>query len=465
MTRRRHAQQTLTQLVLFGLVLPGPEHLMDPELRRIDALLDDEALVDEILAVLRRRHAQSARRGRPSTPAEVVLRMLALKHLRRWSYDRLEWEVTGNIVYRRFCRIDAQKVPDAKTMVRHGQLLDEATLRALFDRIVARAVDDGLTRGHKMRVDTTVVEAPIHFPTDSRLCEDAVRVLQRGLKRLVGLGVKLSFHVRQVRRAVSRRASEIGQALRLRGDRAKEAIKKPYRGLLRITGRLVRQTERAIAEVPSRIRRLDEKSRAAARRTTAALKEILPRARQVVRQTRARVISGVTNSPGKIVSIFEPWAQIHRRGKLHKPTEFGVLVKVQEATGGIVTDIATAAVGSDSPLLVPSVKRHIEVFEKPPRLVAADRGFHSCVGERAVEELGVTRVAVPKPGYRSKERIAHERQRWFRRGRSWRVGNEARISRLKYRFGMARSLGKGESGLHRTIYWAAIANNLASMAR
>jgi IS5 family transposase len=169
MTRRRHTQLTLTQIVLFGLVLPGPEALMDPALRRIDALLDDAELVDTVVAVLQRRSTHSARRGRASTPAEVVLRLLALKHLRDWSYERLEWEVRGNLVYRRCCRIDAATVPDAKTMVRYGQLLDGPVVRGLFDRIVQVAVDSGVTTGQRMRVDTTVVEAPIHHPTD-RAC-------------------------------------------------------------------------------------------------------------------------------------------------------------------------------------------------------------------------------------------------------------------------------------------------------
>ena len=112
----------------------------------------------------------------------------------------------------------------------------------------AMTVEEGTTRGRKMRVDTTVVEAPIRHPTDSRLCEDAVRVLRRNLVRLVGAGVRLPFRLRNVHRAVCRRAREIAQALRLRGERAMEAIKKPYRGLLRITARLVRQAEHAITE-------------------------------------------------------------------------------------------------------------------------------------------------------------------------------------------------------------------------
>ena len=205
MTRRHIAQLTLTSAALFAVVMPAPEELMDPVLRQLDPLLDDEALVDRVLEVQRRRRPQSARRGRPGTPATVVLRLLVLKHLRGWSYDQLEWEVTGNLVYRRFCRIDAGKVPDAKTILRQGQLLDGPVLRELFDRITHLAVERKVTVGRRMRVDTTVVEAPIRYPTDSGLCEDVVRVMRRYMGRLVAPGVRLSFPLRHVGRSVSRR--------------------------------------------------------------------------------------------------------------------------------------------------------------------------------------------------------------------------------------------------------------------
>jgi IS5 family transposase len=173
----------------------------------------------------------------------------------------------------------------------------------------------------------------------------------------------------------------------------------------------------------------------------------------------------LTDSDGKIVSIFEPHAQIIRRGKLRKPTEFGALVKVQEAEGGIVTDIGVVTSSHDSQLLVPSVKRHIALFLRPPGLAATDRGFFSLAGEQQICDLGVRRAVIPHCGYRSRQRIAHERQRWFRRGRAWRAGGEARISRLKHVFGMHRSRYRGSSGMNRTVYWAALANNLVAIGR
>ena len=220
---------------------------MDPVLKRIDPVLDDAALVDVVFAALAKRYKQSARTGRPSTPAEVVLRLLVLKHLRSWSYEQLQWEVTGNFVYRRFCRIDGGDVPDAKTMVRYGQLLDGDVLKEVFDRVVQVARVRGVSKGRRLRVDTTVVEAPIHYPTDSSLCADSVRVLSREMKKAeAGTGAKAPFRSGPTWwRSIARRALEIGYALRKRGDEARQAIVKPYRRLLKVTARITRQANRA----------------------------------------------------------------------------------------------------------------------------------------------------------------------------------------------------------------------------
>jgi IS5 family transposase len=186
MLRRRNGQRGLWEVLQFGDL--EPEKQMDPRLRRIDEVLKDDALVDSVLEAMRGRFPQSGRRGRRGTPAEVALRMLVLKHLRNWSYEQLEWEVKGNLVYRHFCRIDAGKVPDAKTMVRLGQLLEGPALRSVFERIVQLAVARRVTRGRKMRVDTTVVETPIRYPSDSRLCEDVAQGVCREIERLRSLG-------------------------------------------------------------------------------------------------------------------------------------------------------------------------------------------------------------------------------------------------------------------------------------
>ena len=460
MIRRRNGQRGLWDAVLFGA--PDPQKLMDPVLRRIDELLDDEALVDGVLEAMRGRFAQSGRRGRYGTPAEVALRMLVLKHLKDWSYEQLQWEVTGNLVYRYFCRIDGGAVPDSKTMVRLGQLLEGDSLRALFERVVQLAAARRVTRGRKMRVDTTVVEAPIRYPSDSRLCEDVTQVLCRHIERARTAGVAAPPGFRNVRRSVGRRQREITQISRrpLARDAKRRALRRPYGRLLATTRRVLRQAARTV----KRARRKWHKLSGKARRSVHILRRMIDLGKRVVAQTKLRVFKGVTDSATKIVSVFEPQTKILRRGKVHKPTEFGHMVKVQEAEGGIVTDIAVTT-DHDAKLLVPSVEIHKKVFGRVPHVVATDRGFFSLENVRNVEMMGVRCVAVPRPGHRSAAWLARERSRPFRRARAWRAGGEARIARLKHTFGMHRTRYKGPSGAERCAFWAGLANNLIAIGR
>jgi len=460
MIRRRNGQRSLWDAVLFGA--PDPRKLMEPALQRIDELLDDEALVDGVLDAMRGRFAQSGHRGRFGTPAEVALRMLVLKHLKSWSYEQLQWEVTGNLVYRHFCRIDGGKVPDAKTMVRLGQLLEGAVLRELFDRIVQLAAKRRVTRGRKMRVDTTVVETPIRHPSDSRLCEDVTQVLCREVERARSQGVTAPRGFRNVRRSVARRQREITQISRrpIGRDAKYAALRRPYRRLLATTRRVLRQAEQTVR----RARRRWESLSGRARRGIRTMQRVIQLGRQVVTQTKLRIFKGITKSAAKIVSVFEPDTKILRRGKVHKPTEYGQMVKVQEAEGGIVTDISVVT-EHDAKLLVPSVEHHRKVFGRAPRVVATDRGFFSSDNVRDVAIMGVRCVAVPKPGHRSAGWLARERSRPFRRARAWRAGGEARIARLKHTFGMHRTRYRGKGGVARCAYWAGIANNLMAIGR
>lgn len=105
-------------------------------MRRADLILVDESLLEIVYGALQRRHPRSGTHGRPGTPAEVVLRMLLLKHIRDWSFATLEREVRGNLLYREFTRIGAEKVPDAKTMGRLARALPPEVIEKLHARIV-----------------------------------------------------------------------------------------------------------------------------------------------------------------------------------------------------------------------------------------------------------------------------------------------------------------------------------------
>ncbi len=103
-----------------GLIAEEVSDLREDWMRHADQVLADEQIVAAVYDALAKRHPKSRSRGRLGTPAEVVLRLLILKHIRNWSYAALEREVRANLVYRDFTRVGAAKMPDAKTMGRWG---------------------------------------------------------------------------------------------------------------------------------------------------------------------------------------------------------------------------------------------------------------------------------------------------------------------------------------------------------
>jgi Transposase domain (DUF772) len=155
-----------------GLIAEEVKDLHEAWMRHADQLLGDPQIVAAVCEALAKRHPQSRKRGRPGTPAEVVLRLLVLKHMRNWSYEVLEREVRANLVYRDFTRVGGAKAPDAKTMGKWGPALGPEVVKQIHERIVQIAREHRVAAGRRMRVDTTVVETNIHYPTDSNLLSD-----------------------------------------------------------------------------------------------------------------------------------------------------------------------------------------------------------------------------------------------------------------------------------------------------
>jgi len=448
MVRRAYTQRSLVEVRL-----PDADKLWDPTLRRIDALLDDEVLVDRIADALARRHPQSRRRGRLGTPVAVVLRRLVLKHLYDWSFDECEREVRGHLVYRAYCRIDGERVPDAKTLIRLAPLLDEAVLKDVLARLVVLGRAQHLIRGRRLRVDTTVVETNIHYPTDSTRLADGVRGLTRTLRQL-------GAPIRERTRSVARRVFEIAQRSRTTSARASQRVRERtkarmkllYQGLMRITRAVVREAEAAVTQLPPRPRR---RGRRLAERLHATLGVV----RQVLAQTRARVLRGDTHFPAKVVSVFEPHTEIIRKGKLAKPTEFGRRVMIQEAEAQFITDYQVCERRlSDRALWVPALDRHRALFGHPPQLAVADGGFASRTNERTAQDRGVRHVVLP---WQSRAR----RSRAARAALRWRTGSEGRISALKRCHGLRRCRYRGAAGMQRWVGLGVIANDLKVLGR
>src|SRR3954447_8485085 len=167
---------------LFALV-PALELRFEPELAELDRLLEDDQIFRQVKADLSRRRPHTTETGRPSTPVEVILRLLVIQHLYDWSYAQTAHFVGDSLVLRQFCRLGFEPTPHHTTLMRWSNLLQPETMHRLLDRVTDLARSLKVTRGRKLRIDSTVVATAIHYPTDSTLLADGVRTLSRLIRQ------------------------------------------------------------------------------------------------------------------------------------------------------------------------------------------------------------------------------------------------------------------------------------------
>jgi IS5 family transposase len=441
-----------------GFIAEAVGDLWEPWMRHADKALEDDALLLIVQQELAKRCKKSKTRGRAATPAEVVLRMLLLKHVRDWSFEVLSREVRANLVYREFTRIGGEKVPDDKTMGNLARQLGPEVIEKLHRRVVEIARENKIAAGRKMRVDTTVVETDIHYPTDSTLLGDGVRVLTRVMKKVAAVAGKAGTQMRDRSRSTKLKVLAIARASRNKTEQGRQKMSHAYGQLVEIASRVVGQAKKFSTEIAEGVKRGNLSVMNKARKQ---LDEMIPRVQQVLRQTRERIFRGNTQADGKLLSVFETHTEVIRKGKANKPNEFGKLVLIQEAENQIVTHYQVCEQRpADSTLLEGCLEQHVAQFGRAPERVAADPGFFSAANQSKAEAMGVKWVSIPSHDTKSPARKQRQKQRWFKKLQKWRTGCEGRISVLKRRHGLRRSLYKGPDGIRRWVGFGVIADNV-----
>ena len=272
---------------LFDLV-PQLQLGFEPELAELDRLLEDDRLFQQVKADLARRCPKTTVTGRPGTPVEVVLRLLVVKHLYGWSYEQTEQFVGDSLVLRQFCRLYLATTPADTTLLRWANLIQPETLHHLLARVTELAAAQRVTRGRKLRTDSTVVETNIHHPSDSTLLADGVRVLSRLVRRAQSVrgavGAAASALYRDRTRSAKRLAHRIGEAAAHAPARRADPRPALYQRLLAVARASLRQA----AQVRDRL----TAPAGAAARLGAALDRVRPLVERVVEQTARRVLHG-----------------------------------------------------------------------------------------------------------------------------------------------------------------------------
>jgi transposase, IS5 family len=437
------------------------DDLLDP----VDQLLDDEELIELVRQCLVRRYPKSARTGRPGMAPDRLLRCCVLKHLKGWSFRELERELRSNLIYRRFTHFDAEVIPRHNCFSRLFAVLSPEVTQKIHQRVVGLAREGGVAQGRKMRTDTTCVESNIHYPTDSSLLGDGIRVLSRSLARIAQQCKQGRLAVVNHGRAVKYRLLEISRAAKTQTQASQQRMRDSYAKLLATTRAVVRQATEVLEKWQKGKLKVVGKV-LAVEAQLGQLRQFVPLVKRVVGQAQERLWQGNTHVVDKVLSLFEPHTVVIRKGKAHKPNEFGRLVRIDEVENGIVSGYEVLlGNAADTTSFLPALQQHEAVFGYVPEMAVGDRGFFSAHNEREAEEMGVKKVALPARGRLSQKRSARQKQRWFRRALRWRAGSESTISTLKHPFSMLRAMYKGERGFQRYVGWSVITKNLFAIAR
>jgi len=218
------------------------DDLLDP----VDQLLDDPALVDLVRQCLAKRSPRSTRTGRRGIAPDRLLRCCVMKHLKGWSFRDLERELRSNLVYRRFTRFDAEVTPEFTVFSRSFALLSPAVTAAIHQRVVRLACEHGIAQGDKIRTDSTVVESNVHYPTDSSILGDGIRVLSRSLRRIADECKTGALEVVDHGRAVKHRLLEISRAAKSLTEANQKRMRHSYQKLLALTRGVVRQASAVV---------------------------------------------------------------------------------------------------------------------------------------------------------------------------------------------------------------------------
>jgi len=291
--------------------VPKMTERIDPVLQQLDRLLDDDEVYQQVRHDFGKRHRYTLVHGRHSTPVEVLLRMLLLKHLFGWSYQETEDRVDESLVLRWFCRLFWEPTPDDTTLIRWANTLQPETLHALNERVVELARQAKVTQGRKLRLDATCVQTEIHHPTDSGLLVDGVRVLSRTVSRAKELitdqAHSLEQSCRSRLRSAKRVAQQLHRQLRRKGEDKEAEQKQLYQKLVETAEHMVRQATRVAQALSQQTQQQATRLRAEA---------VLPLVKQVIAQTRSRVLEGKkVPSDQKVLSLFEPHTRAIPRHK------------------------------------------------------------------------------------------------------------------------------------------------------
>ena len=308
---------------LWDEALPVEVKELPEDLGALDVVLSDHEVLWPIVERFRREVVEERRAvltdGRPTIAMETYIRMMVLKQRYRWGYRTLVAEVSDSIHLRRFCLISlSERVPDESTVRKLTRRLGAETVAEITRALIVKATREKRFRPRAVRIDSTVIEADVKYPTDAGLASSGVRVLAREGRKLAKLVKETKVRVRDRSRSMGHKLRTITRTIRRRSGEAKQEVLKLTGETGELLGRSIKEARRlaGIARRRARGRGAHAKLKAAA-----GLEEMADRCEKVAAQIRHRVADEPITD--RIVSLHDPDARPIRKGSLGSGRSLG----------------------------------------------------------------------------------------------------------------------------------------------
>ena len=412
----------------------------------------------QVLALAHRDWAKllsRSARGRGGYTSEQLLRALIVMFVEGASYRDTVVLIENSEFLQAFVRLGDRPMMDFTFLNKAFGVLAPATLAAMNRAVAEYAVREEKISGAQVRLDTTVYETNIHYPTDSSLLWDSFRTvarLVRGLQKdLPHLGLHHRFHERKVKKLATFIARHLGH----KRPGTVRAVRRHYRQLLDSV-RWIHGVGQAVrAQVVAAGYDADE------------LAHYLPLVDGIIHQAWQRVIEGkMLPADEKLYSLFEEHTELIQRGKAAKPVEFGHMILLAQTGEKFIHYYQVPQNRIADPELLPGALRaHQALFGSYPELAAADKGFYTSMAQLAALEEQIATVSIAKKGRRTPAQYRRETSAAFVAGQRFRAGCEGSISVLKRAFKLGRCLFRGFKHYAASVGLAVLCHNLVLLTR
>ena len=419
-------------------------------------LLDNPTLLDLAHADFVRWLSDSDDGRESRYTSEELLRTLVVMFVQQDSYRDVVVRIETSEFLRSFIGLGFCKPMMDFTLVSKAfTAMSGETWKAMNEALGQYARAGEKITGERMRVDTTVYEANIHYPTDSSLLWDSYRVLARLLQELQRecreLGINHRYHPKKVKKL----AQSISRNAGSKSKSKHKVVRRWYRTSI--------DRVRSIVEIAKNLKAVSASTLV----DLLTLEHFAALAERVMDQAQRRIFQGEkVPADEKLYSLFEEHVELPIRGKAGKPVEFGHMVVVAQSAEKFITYYRNLPEREADPELLPeSLDAHRKLFGGDPSVLATDKGFYSSAQQLAALEDTIETVSICKKGRLTEEQSAREHTKEFQDGQRFRSGAEGSISVLKRAFKLHRCLFKGIKNFAASVGCAVFCHNLVLLAR